>query len=395
MKKHSSQTKSKNNSHSSTPPSIRAAYYPSINVGDYCSHKSYGNGIVYFKADSFCKILFAGKLSKTFFYQEPDFRTKRLVIKNAWNRTSGGYHHPFTFSIQSIPSDLLDDYLSFIENQNKELCLAISKLRLYTNGYANDYSSAFYAQHALDCINNIKQGKQAFLSLQAKNKSSADEEQNIPIPQKAPHASPAPSSKSSNHAFSIQFMPSTDTLYVYGGRIKCIRNQHNITCVNAHIETASGETAVLNINCCLNCNRFYISYAEYAHYMEKYKSLLARIVLVDENGNNNFNNNLATESILKLCGYTVSQEKGFTSKERANLLANIIHNHIVSKADVIQHLNWLIHMNGKKAGNTIAKEKWEEDLAFVRTLDMRSQSNHQISHVTSYSSIRKTRKNKS
>lgn len=193
-------------------------------------------------------------------------------------------------------------------------------------------------------------------------------------------------------ALSIQFKPATDTLYVYSGRIRCIRDKHNMVCANAHIETASGETAILNVNCCLNCNRFYISYDEYSRYMEKYKSLLTRIVLVDESGNSSFTNNLAAESTLKLCGYTVSQEKGFTSKERANLLANIIHNRIVSKPDVIQHLNWLICMNGKKAGNDIAKEKWEEDLAFVRSLDTNSQSDYQIRHIAPYSSSKKRRK---
>lgn len=321
------------------PSSVQTSYYPPIDVGDYCDHKSYGKGIVYFKADAFCKILFTDKLSKTFFYQDPDFKTKKLVIKNSWERTHGKYTHSFPVGVRSVPLDLLDDYISFIESQNKELCSAVSKLRLYTKDYANDYSSSFYAQHALDCIYNIEHGQQVFLSLQSKTNSSTKENvKSSPPPKKFPIPS-APVSKPSNPASTIQFKPSTDTLYVYSGRIKCIRNHHTMVCANAHIETASGKTAILNVNCCLNCNRFYISYNEYAHYMEKYKSLLARIVLVNENGNNNFTNNLAAESMLKLCGYTVSQEKGFTSKERANLLSSIIHNHIVSKSDVIQHLN--------------------------------------------------------
>lgn len=210
------------------------------------------------------------------------------------------------------------------------------------------------------------------------------------------HTSPAPSvspqTSTPSKADFIQFRSYSDTLYVYSGRIKCIRDKHNMVCTNAHIETASGETAVLNVNCCLNCNRFYISYDEYARYLEKYKSLLTRIVLVDENGNSTFANSLAVESTLKLCGYSVSQEKGFTSKERATLLAHIIHNGIVSKPDVIQHLNWLIRMNGKKVGNAIAKEKWEEDLAFVRNLDTATQANHTIRSVAPYPSARKNRR---
>ena len=190
----------------------------------------------------------------------------------------------------------------------------------------------------------------------------------------------------------IHYKSATDTLYVYSGRIKCIRDRHTMVCANAHVDTASGTTATLNVNCCLNCNRFYISYDEYTHYMETYKSLLTRIVLVDENGNSNFTSSLALESTLKLCGYSVSQEKGLTAQERAALLSNIIHNRIATKPDVIRHLNWLIHMNGKKTGNDIAREKWEEDLAFVRDLDTGTQTNYNVNTIAPYRSATKRKK---
>ena len=160
-----------------------------------------------------------------------------------------------------------------------------------------------------------------------------------------------------------------------------------MTCVNAHVDTASDERAVLNVNYCAKCNRFYISYAEYMNYMEKYKALITRIVLVNENGNEAVTNDFAVESTLKLCGYTVSQEKGFTAEDRARLLFNMIHNGIVSKSEVIHHLNWLIHMNGKKTTNFIAKEKWEEDLGFVRNLDMGNQPDYRIEKIEPYRTV--------
>ena len=400
---HDLEKKSTPSTTASVPSPIQSIYYPSINVGDYCYHKSYGNGIIYFKSDSLCRVLFSDSLFKTFSYTDAVFKDKTLIIKNAWDRTHGKYTHPFSYSTDSIPSSLQTAYAIFIENLNRDLSSSISKLRLRT------YSSGFYAQHALDCIYNIEHGPQVFLSLQRKVNSPApkqegssqlkkvvsvspDPKQKISSqPEKASSTSPVSASVSSIPSLSIQFKPSTDTLYVYSGRIRCIRDKHNMVCANAHIETASGETAILNVNCCLNCNRFYISYDEYVRYMEKYKSLLTRIVLVDENGNSSFTNILAAESTLKLCGYTVSQEKGFTSQERANLLAHIIHNNIVSKPDVIQHLNWLIRMNGKKTGNDIAKEKWEEDLAFVRNLDTATQSNYKIERIVPYRSPKKNK----
>lgn len=371
----------------SVPSPIQSIYYPSINVGDYCYHKSYGNGIIYVKNDSLCRVLFSNKLHKTFFYQDSVFKDKILIIKNAWDRTHGKYTQPFSCSSSSIPPSFQNAYTIFIENQNKDLCMFISKLRLSRN--------IGFAQHALDCIYNIEHGPQVFLSLQNKITPPAQKQPVPTLPKKrtsiAPASVPA-QPDSSLPALSIQYKPSNDTLYVYSGRIKCIRDKHNMVCANAHIETASGETAVLNVNCCLNCNRFYISHDEYTRYLEKYKSLLTRIVLVDENGNSAFASSLAVESTLKLCGYSVSQEKGLTIKERSVLLASIIHNGIVSKPDVIQHLNWLIRMNGKKAGNMIAKEKWEEDLAFVRSLDTAAQANSVIRTVMPYSAARKHKK---
>lgn len=174
------------------------------------------------------------------------------------------------------------------------------------------------------------------------------------------------------------------TLYVHQGIIKCTRNHHRTVCVTANIPTASNIVAVLNVNLCQECRRFFISYDEYARYLERYKSLLTRIVLVNGNGSELFSGNFAEASPLKLCGYSVSKSKGFSQQERENLLAEVIHNGIMSKPDVIQYLNWFIKMNGHKTGNSIAKEKWESDLVFVRSLDIKKQTTYTISNVAPY-----------
>lgn len=362
--------------------------YPSISIGDCLFHKTFGNGIVYSAGEVAFKVYFSENPTSTFTSQDSAFDSNILSLKSHWKPHQGSYIPTIQPEKFPVPIELQNNYAQFLANQTIDLKHSISKLCSVSD---ND-SLKYYAQCALDSIYNIEHSQQVFLSLQSKVNPPAPKQNKASQPEKTSSAPPVPAPMPPIPALSIQFKPATDTLYVYSGRIRCIRDKHNMVCANAHIETASGETAILNVNCCLNCNRFYISYDEYSRYMEKYKSLLTRIVLVDENGNSSFTNNLAAESTLKLCGYTVSQEKGFTSKERANLLANIIHNHIVSKPDVIQHLNWLIRMNGKKAGNDIAKEKWEEDLAFVRSLDANTQSDYQIHHVAPYSSSKKRRK---
>ncbi len=367
---------------------VSKSIYPEISIGDCLFHKTFGTGIVYSVGKVTFKAYFSKDSTTTFTFQDSSFESNVLSLKCHWKHHQGTYVPTIQPDKFPVPIELQKNYAQFLANQTIDLKHSISKLC----SVSDNYSLKYYAQCALDSIYNIEHSQQVFLSLQNKLNSPAPRQKKAFPPEKTSSTPPVPAPMPLIPALSIQFKPSTDTLYVYSGRIRCIRDKHNMVCANAHIETASGETAILNVNCCLNCNRFYISYDEYSRYMEKYKSLLTRIVLVDESGNSSFTNNLAAESTLKLCGYTVSQEKGFTSKERANLLANIIHNRIVSKPDVIQHLNWLIRMNGKKAGNDIAKEKWEEDLAFVRSLDTNSQSDYQIRHVAPYSFSKKRRK---
>lgn len=192
--------------------------------------------------------------------------------------------------------------------------------------------------------------------------------------------------------YSEQFKAEKHTLYVYQGKIKCIREHHPIDCVTAEIPTASRMTAILNVNLCRECHRFCISYNEYADYLKKYKSLLTRIVLVNGNGTKHHSGSFAEVSPLKLCGYSVSQEKGFSQQERELILTEVIHNGIMKKTDVIQYLNWFIKMNGHKKENISAKEKWESDLEFVRSIDMNRQDRYFISKIVPYIPKKKTKR---
>ena len=215
-----------------------------------------------------------------------------------------------------------------------------------------------------------------------KNAKRIKKASNADHSEKQKAAQPVKSDKSPE--ITTRFKAEKHTLYVYQGRIKCIKEHHPIICVTANIPTVGNTVAVLNVNLCRKCHRFYISYDEYTRYLEKYKSLLTRIVLANGNGSELFSGNFAEASPLKLCGYSVSQNKGFTQKERERILTEVIHNGIMSKADVIQYLNWFIKMNGRKAENISAKQKWESDLAFVRALDQNQQEMFSVSNVVPY-----------
>lgn len=378
---------------------IKMANIPvwSITPGDVLYHEKYGDGFIFYKDAHSIKVYFSNTYVKSFSQVSPQI----MHLTHHWNPTEELYTPPFCSCNSLAPSSACQaEFQAFINSQNQTLKNAVHFLINAPDTAPLDHNVVRCIHLFFSTVRNLKLAELDYIT--SPNKFHSDK---YTLPTRAnfpsnffPSASnsvsiPIDASASIKPAvpLEIRYTPSSDTLYVYSGRIKCIRDNHTMTCVNALIDTASGEVAKLNVNCCLNCNRFYISYDEYERYMAKYKSLLTRIVLVNQNGESTFANNLAAESILKLCGYSVSQEKGLSQAERQRLLAKIIHADIVSKPDVIQHLNWLIKMNGKKAGNDIAKEKWEDDLFFVRNLDMRSQTNHKISSVSPYSS-KKTKK---
>lgn len=180
------------------------------------------------------------------------------------------------------------------------------------------------------------------------------------------------------------FDSKVNTLYIYNGIIGCFRDKHHLAGVNALVSTANELTVLLNATYCANCNRFYISYAEYNYYMERYKSLLTRFVLNESMQTNGAFGGLADKSPLKLCGYSVSQEKGLTQKEREYILYEMISSGIVSKPEAMQYIEWFIHFNGNREINHLARSKWESDLNYVRNLNLANQPNQKMDAIKPY-----------
>lgn len=181
-----------------------------------------------------------------------------------------------------------------------------------------------------------------------------------------------------------EFDASKNILYVYKGFIKCQRDHHNLTCVNAKIRSKNGKYIYLNVNYCTDCKQFFISYSEYLHYRSMYGILIAKIVMISNGEYSNDIDYLAAESPLKLCGYSVSQAEGLTAQARQDLLRELIQLDIIKKTEVIRYLSWFIQMNGQKFGNEIARSKWESDLDYVRGLNTAKQDTHLIAGIKPY-----------
>ena len=76
----------------------------------------------------------------------------------------------------------------------------------------------------------------------------------------------------------------------------------------------------------------------------------------------------AETSIFYDMGYTVSQSVDLTAAERHRILEHAIETGQASKYQVLNFLNQRMNINGMKAGNEIAFQKWKEDYEYIRQL---------------------------
>lgn len=184
-----------------------------------------------------------------------------------------------------------------------------------------------------------------------------------------------------------------DTLYVYKGQIKCQRDNHHIEQATAILMNRNGRDIELNVSHCLDCNKFFIHYDIYKRYREQYGCLLGNIRMAKNGEFYGIGYDLAEESPLRLCGYSVSQKDGLSQAERQNIIASCIESGGMTKEAVIRLLRWFVEVNGNKRGNEIAFKKWCEDLDFALAYNTSKQEKFIAQKIERYSRNRFVCKN--
>ena len=118
---------------------------------------------------------------------------------------------------------------------------------------------------------------------------------------------------------------------------------------------------------CGNCNIFFIMESAY----DKLKMMGVPICRMTEEkiylkGTAFMNGmKLARESILMQYGYNVNQTEGLSSTQRKKILAVLIDNKILTKADIISYLDFFINQRKKQKSMEKDIDKWEDDKEFV------------------------------
>ena len=150
----------------------------------------------------------------------------------------------------------------------------------------------------------------------------------------------------------------------------CIYREHKIENIDAVVDmiAANGNTfqKIIGAGYCSTCNLYFIS-------EETFKDLrrigVPLCKVTDEETykkekENNSNSVLASESILKMLGYSVSQKDNLTDWQRRKILTEVIDNGICSKHKVLSLLRFFITMHISTMYD-LATSKWESDMDYI------------------------------
>ncbi len=173
-------------------------------------------------------------------------------------------------------------------------------------------------------------------------------------------------------------------LYIYKGRTSCHIRNHEFEQATAIFMGRNNSDIMLNVERCKECEKFYMSYSVYERYREKYGMILGKIKM-DSVSTIGYQDIVLSEfSPLKLCGYSVNQQDGYSRTERQYIISKVIEKGILKKSEVVRYLEYFINRNGQKLSNVVALEKWKEDLDFTLKFKMSEQAEYQIEHIKKY-----------
>ena len=127
-----------------------------------------------------------------------------------------------------------------------------------------------------------------------------------------------------------------------------------------------------------------MSYTVYETYREKYGMLLGKLRMDSSSTSGIVDVVLSEYSPLKLNGYSVSQQDGYSRYDRQYILSTVIEKGALLKSEVVRYLEYFINMNGRRTGNEIALSKWKQDLEFVLQYKMSEQDEYEIKHIKKY-----------
>lgn len=186
-----------------------------------------------------------------------------------------------------------------------------------------------------------------------------------------------------SRVFATQADP--NTLYIHKGNIACLRFRHKTNDITVSLATNSNQRIKATATHCWKCNIIFMPKRQYLLLRIEHRFLVANFCEIGDDGYTPVKDvKMKEESTLRLCGYSVDKDSPLSDLDRKELLTNIISNGILSRAEILEHLNHLILFNGSKDSNFAACCRWEEDYTYVSNLNIDEQPLVKIDQIQPY-----------
>lgn len=152
-----------------------------------------------------------------------------------------------------------------------------------------------------------------------------------------------------------------------------VRDSDEYEMVTALVYCANREEPVyVDVYYSQRQDRYFINDESYRMYSARYGLPYFRLVPGEYDGDMDYGN-LRQYSELNLYGYTVAKTSGMTSGARQRLLQQLMDNGLMSKHQIVNHLEWLIHRQSGRITMEDACDCWREDLQFVNNYKIQNQ----------------------
>lgn len=151
---------------------------------------------------------------------------------------------------------------------------------------------------------------------------------------------------------------------------KCDNPDHATKIVNGIFfillnKTGEIKMKIVPLVYCKNCNMYFMYDYEYNALKMEGKPLCRIHGRIPKNKVGEVFSQLSTESIFKICGYTVDANEGMSSQARQKLLEFLINRKIVTVLQTLNFLQWLINSRKNNQNMYNAVKKWEDDFSYI------------------------------
>lgn len=161
------------------------------------------------------------------------------------------------------------------------------------------------------------------------------------------------------------------TVYVFSHKNLPHFQQNNYEVVTAMVPCGNLDFPVpISVYYEKSTMRYFINEELYTLAREKYGLPYMRLCAESQNPGSSGFSELRKNSYLNLLGYSVNANDGLTSEDRHRLLSKIIDCRLLSKSEIMNHLEWLIRTRGNMPHMENAVFEWRADLRFVSEYDM-------------------------